>query len=237
MATQPSAVAPAPDPASPVKGLIDVFINPGALFERLAGMPKWGWILPLAVAVIVAAVVQILLHPYSSRAVLGMITDDTSPQVAQALREAAAKPAVGLSLLWTPIGIHLIAGDFNEAIGLFALFVGWRHYRRWWATRKTIYGLYTGLWLGLAFYTSPLGLGLALVAGAILPLIFPHEADYDDLGRGDHLEIPDIRKILEKNGRVIVRNRSKGKSFPVSYELSERQKRVLLAGGALNLRS
>ena len=78
-----------------------------------------------------------------------------------------------LSVLWTPIGVHLIAGDFNEAIGLFALYVGWRHYRRWWATRKTIHGLYTGLWLGLAFYTSPLGLGLALVAGAILPLIFP----------------------------------------------------------------
>ena len=78
-----------------------------------------------------------------------------------------------LSVLWTPIGVHLVAGDFNEAIGLFALYVGWRHYRRWWATRKTIHGLYTGLWLGLAFYTSPLGLGLALVAGAILPLIFP----------------------------------------------------------------
>jgi aconitate hydratase len=76
-----------------------------------------------------------------------------------------------------------------------------------------------------------------LINFGILPLIFPHEADYDDLGQGDHLEIPDIRKILEKNGRVIVRNRSKGKSFPVSYELSERQKMVLLAGGALNLRS
>lgn len=78
-----------------------------------------------------------------------------------------------LSALWTPIGVHLVAGDFNEAIGLFALYVGWRHYRRWWATRKTIHGLYTGLWLGLAFYTSPLGLALALVAGAVLPLIFP----------------------------------------------------------------
>ncbi len=78
-----------------------------------------------------------------------------------------------LSVLWTPIGVHLVAGDFNEAIGLFALYVGWRHYRRWWATRQTIHGLYTGLWLGLAFYTSPLGLALALVAGAVLPIIFP----------------------------------------------------------------
>lgn len=78
-----------------------------------------------------------------------------------------------VSALWTPIGMHLVAGDFNEGIGLLALFIGWRHYRRWWATRQTVHGLRTGLWLGLAFYTSPLGLAVALVAGAFLPLIFP----------------------------------------------------------------
>lgn len=78
-----------------------------------------------------------------------------------------------LGAVWSPIGVHLVAGDFNEAVGLFALFGGWRHYRRWWETRKTIHGLYTGLWLGVAFYTSPLGLGLALIAGAVLPLLFP----------------------------------------------------------------
>jgi hypothetical protein len=78
-----------------------------------------------------------------------------------------------VAALWTPIGLHLVAGDFNEAIGLVALFVGWRHYRRWWATRQTVHGLLTGLWLGLAFYTSPLGLAVALIAGAILPLVFP----------------------------------------------------------------
>lgn len=78
-----------------------------------------------------------------------------------------------IAVLWTPIGLHLVAGDFNEAVGLFALYIGWRYYRRWWATRRTAYGLYTGLWLGFAFYTSPLGLAVALVAGAVLPLIFP----------------------------------------------------------------
>ncbi|MEP6590194.1 MAG: hypothetical protein ABJC19_03335 [Gemmatimonadota bacterium] len=78
-----------------------------------------------------------------------------------------------LGALWSPIGLHLVASDFNEAVGLFALYGGWRHYRRWWETRKTIHGLYTGLWLGVAFYTSPLGLGLALIAGAVLPLLFP----------------------------------------------------------------
>jgi hypothetical protein len=78
-----------------------------------------------------------------------------------------------VSALWTPIGLHLLISDFNEAVGLLALFLGWRHYRKWWATRQTVHGLYTGLWLGLAFYTSPLGLAVALIAGAVLPLIFP----------------------------------------------------------------
>jgi hypothetical protein len=149
MASQPSAVTPAPNPASPVKGLIDVFINPGALFERLDGMPKWGWILPLAVAVIVAAVVQVLLHPYSSRAVLGMITDDTSPQVAQALREAASKPAVGLSLLWTPIGYALsVLIGAGIITGLAAMF-----------TAKTKF---------MPFFTGLMFAKLVLIPGSIL---------------------------------------------------------------------
>lgn len=78
-----------------------------------------------------------------------------------------------VGMLWTPIGVSLVASDFNEAVGLFALYLGWRHYRRWWETRRTIHGLMTGLWLGLAFYTSPLGLALALIAGVVLPLVFP----------------------------------------------------------------
>lgn len=78
-----------------------------------------------------------------------------------------------ITVLWSPIGFYFVAGNFNEGVGLAALYVGWRHYRRWWSTRRTIHGLYTGLWLGLAFYTSPLGLAVALIAGAVLPIIFP----------------------------------------------------------------
>ncbi len=78
-----------------------------------------------------------------------------------------------VTVAWSPFGVHLVVGDFNEALGLAVLYAGWRQYRLWWQTRQTIYGLYTGLWLGLAFYTSPLGLALALIAGAILPLTFP----------------------------------------------------------------
>lgn len=88
-------------------------------------------------------------------------------------RRSALPLVLLLAILWSPLGVHFTAGDFNEILGLVALYIGWRHYRRWWATRRTAHGLYTGLWLGLAFYTSPLGLALALIAGAILPILFP----------------------------------------------------------------
>ena len=54
--------------------------------------------------------------------------------------------------------------------------------------------------------------------------------------QGDSLEIADARKTIEGNGKMIVRNISNGVSFEVNYNLSERQKKILLAGGALNLR-
>ena len=72
-----------------------------------------------------------------------------------------------------------------------------------------------------------------LINFGILPLIFLQENDYDFIEPGDSLEMTDIRKTLKANGKMVVHNRSRGKSFGVAYELSERQKNVLLAGGAL----
>ena len=75
-----------------------------------------------------------------------------------------------------------------------------------------------------------------LINFGILPLIFLHEKDYDFIEPEDNLEMTDIRKTLKANGKMVVQNRSRGKSFRVAYELSERQKNVLLAGGALNFK-
>jgi aconitate hydratase len=75
-----------------------------------------------------------------------------------------------------------------------------------------------------------------LINFGILPVIFKDEGDYERISQGDTLEIPDARKTIEENGRIIVRNVSNGVSFEVNYNLSERQKKILLAGGALNLR-
>jgi len=75
-----------------------------------------------------------------------------------------------------------------------------------------------------------------LINFGILPLTFKDDRDYESINQGDSLEIPGARKTIEGNGQMIVRNLSKGVTFEVNYNLSERQKRILLAGGALNLR-
>jgi aconitate hydratase len=76
-----------------------------------------------------------------------------------------------------------------------------------------------------------------LINFGILPLIFQNESDYDKIDQGDDLEITAVRKIISSGGNFIVHNISKNNSFSVSCSLSARQKQIVLAGGALNVRS
>ena len=73
-----------------------------------------------------------------------------------------------------------------------------------------------------------------LINFGIIPLTFKTESDYDTIDSGDELEIPDTRKVLSENKLLIVKNLTKGKQFEVNYELSERQRNILLAGGMLS---
>jgi predicted aconitate hydratase len=73
-----------------------------------------------------------------------------------------------------------------------------------------------------------------LVNFGILPLTFSSEADYDRLRADDRLEIPEARAKLAAGEPLSVKNATQGYEFPVRYALSERQRRVLLAGGLLN---
>jgi len=76
--------------------------------------------------------------------------------------------------------------------------------------------------------------GANLVNFGILPLTFAQEADYDRVKLDDRLEIPDARTKLAAGELLTVKNVSQGYEFPVRYALSERQRRVLVAGGLLN---
>jgi aconitate hydratase len=76
-----------------------------------------------------------------------------------------------------------------------------------------------------------------LINFGILPLTFKNEGDYDQIDQGDALEIPDIREIIAGDRPLIVKDITKGLEFEAVYDLSDRQKAMILAGGALNLRS
>ncbi len=73
-----------------------------------------------------------------------------------------------------------------------------------------------------------------LINFGILPLIFANEAAYEQVEQGDRLVIPDVRERLAKAEPITVINETKGVEIPVTYDLSERQRNILLAGGLLN---
>jgi aconitate hydratase len=76
-----------------------------------------------------------------------------------------------------------------------------------------------------------------LINFGILPLSFLQDRDYDNIDQGDELEIPEIRATVKEDRQLTVQNKTKGISFSVQYALSPRQKQMILAGGALNVRN
>lgn len=74
-----------------------------------------------------------------------------------------------------------------------------------------------------------------LINFGIVPLTFQQESDYDSIAQDDVLEIPNIRKLIAEGGTLVVLNRTKGTQFTVGYNLSQRQKKTVLAGGTLAL--
>lgn len=76
-----------------------------------------------------------------------------------------------------------------------------------------------------------------LINFGILPLTFLKESDYDTITQGDDLEIASARMDILEGKNLAVQNKTKGTSFLVHCSLSSRQKQIILAGGALNIRS
>jgi len=73
-----------------------------------------------------------------------------------------------------------------------------------------------------------------LINFGIVPLTFVAAADYDRIQPGDELVIPHMREILGQKAPILVENRTQGVEISVEAHLSERQVRILLAGGLLN---
>jgi len=74
-----------------------------------------------------------------------------------------------------------------------------------------------------------------LINFGIIPLTFTREADYDSITQGDTLEITHIHEKIRKGEPLTVRNTTRSGEFAVDYDLSERAKEIVLAGGMLTL--
>ena len=74
-----------------------------------------------------------------------------------------------------------------------------------------------------------------LINFGIVPVTFRNENDYDQISRGDNLEIPDIREKISRGETLIIKNTTRGVEFEVEYDLSDRAKEIVLAGGMLSL--
>jgi predicted aconitate hydratase len=73
-----------------------------------------------------------------------------------------------------------------------------------------------------------------LINFGILPVVFAFEADYDKISQGDELAIEGVLKALDsEDGALTVVNRTNNLSFKGICQLTEYERKVILAGGLL----
>lgn len=73
-----------------------------------------------------------------------------------------------------------------------------------------------------------------LINFGILPLVFDNPADYDNLNQGAHLRIENLRQLLG-SGATLLPVFTDGTKVLTRLELTDRERRILLAGGILNM--
>ena len=73
-----------------------------------------------------------------------------------------------------------------------------------------------------------------LVNAGIIPFTFADESDYDKISVNDELCLENIRDSIANGTDVTLKNLTTGESYKLDYQLSERQRDILLAGGLLD---
>ncbi len=73
-----------------------------------------------------------------------------------------------------------------------------------------------------------------LINNGIMPLVFKAEADYDDISEMDELVIENAQAQV-KNDEIIVKNKTNGNEYIMEFNLPERQKKMIVSGGLLNM--
>jgi aconitate hydratase len=74
-----------------------------------------------------------------------------------------------------------------------------------------------------------------LVNFGIVPALFANASDYEqNIDKGDVLVVEGVRDAVAGGGALTLRNDTKGVDIPLILDLSERERRNLLAGGLIN---
>ena len=73
-----------------------------------------------------------------------------------------------------------------------------------------------------------------LVNAGIIPFTFKNEADYDKIDVNDELCLAGIRESIKNGTTVTLKNLTKGEDYELDYQLSERQRDILLSGSLLD---
>ena len=68
-----------------------------------------------------------------------------------------------------------------------------------------------------------------------MPLTFEDPYFYDEIELGDIIELQNLHASLEKGNKLKAVVKNKNKEFFVNHDLSERQIKILIAGGLINL--
>ncbi len=71
-----------------------------------------------------------------------------------------------------------------------------------------------------------------LINNGILPLVFENEKDYDTIEVGDELTFTDVQNQLS-NRKLTVINETKNLTYTLNIEISDRQEKMLRAGGLI----
>lgn len=73
-----------------------------------------------------------------------------------------------------------------------------------------------------------------LINAGILPLNFVNPDDYDKITQGDELSLEGIKTAIIKSEPILLKNLTTGEKYELKYDLSERQRDIILEGGLLN---
>lgn len=73
-----------------------------------------------------------------------------------------------------------------------------------------------------------------LINAGIMPFTFADGSDYDRIDTDDTLALEGIREKIADGKPVTLKNLTKGEEYALSYDYSDRQKAMILAGGLLN---